>query len=97
MLLRFSATKTQKTQQPINSVEDLVLRIRQLIRLRVYDRDKIVSAMLKRYLPNSGEPGWSGETALPQSLKAQLDQNSIDHLVANVTGEIQMAHEQLAG
>ncbi|WP_336488974.1 hypothetical protein [Methylobacterium nigriterrae] len=98
MLLRFSATKTQKTPQPINGIEDLVLRIRQLIRHRGYDRDKIVSAMLKRYLPSSGGPGWTGETALRQSLtKAQLDQKSIDHLVANVSGEIQMAHERLAG
>ncbi|KAB1073746.1 hypothetical protein [Methylobacterium planeticum] len=98
MSMYYSVTKTQKADQPLNGIDELVGRIRQLVRHRGYERDKIVSAMLRRYLPNMGGAGWNGEASLRQVLtQAKLDQKSIDHLSANVVGEIHMAHERLAG
>jgi hypothetical protein len=72
--------------------------MRHLICHRGYDRDKIVSAILRRYLPNAGGMAWNGETVLRQNLtQAMLDQKSIDHLTANVSGELHMARDRLAG
>ena len=98
MSMYSSVKRTQKADQPLGGIDELILRMRQLIRHRGYDRDKIVSAILRRYLPNAGGSAWNGEAVLRQNLtQAKLDQRSIDHLVANVMGELHMAHERLAG
>ncbi|GJE46714.1 hypothetical protein [Methylobacterium soli] len=54
MSTNFSVRKTQKAEQPLGGIDELTVRMRQLIHHRGYDRGKIVSAILCRYLPNAG-------------------------------------------
>jgi hypothetical protein len=102
MLKRFSATKRDGTQSDPDAqrggIDELVLRIRQLIRHRGYDRTKITSEYLKRYLPGENDRTWQGETILRKHhASAQIDNGTLTYLVQNVHIELQMAHERLTG
>ncbi|GJD97313.1 hypothetical protein [Methylobacterium iners] len=99
MLKRFSATKRNGAQSelgtPEGSIDELVLHIRQLIRHRGYDRTKITSEYLKRYLPRENDRDWQGETILRRDhATGQIDSGTMAYLVANVRVELQMAHER---
>lgn len=102
MLKRFSATKkdgTQSSDDPKKvSIDELVTRIRQLVRHHGYDRTKITSARLKSYLPIRSEREWQGESLLRKHhATAQLDRGTLVYLVENVHIELQMAHERQTG
>lgn len=102
MLKRFSATKKVGAQGgPEGSdvgIDELVIRIKQLIRHRGYDRTKINSSCLKRYLTSERSRDWAGEGVLRQHYAtAQIDRRTFAYLVENVNIELQMAHERLTG
>lgn len=102
MLKRFSATKRDGTQSNLEGqtagIEELILRIRQLVRHRGYDRAKITSECLKRYLPSENDRNWQGESVLRMhQATAQIDRGTLAYLVENVQIEPQMAHERLTG
>jgi hypothetical protein len=102
MLKRFSATKRDGTQSSLEAqddgIDELILRTRQLIRHRGYDRTKITSGYLKRYLPSESAGTWQGEHLLRQHhANGQIDRGTLAYLVENVRIELQMAHERLSG
>ncbi|MDR7040529.1 hypothetical protein J2X36_005312 [Methylobacterium sp. BE186] len=98
MLRRFSSTTHKGSAARHDETEDLILGIRRLVRHSGYERDKIVSALLKQYLPNIGGTAWAGEASLRRDLKAaRLDARTIAYLTASAGGELQMAHERSVG
>lgn len=98
MLRRYSSTNLNASRPGPGGTDDLIVGIRRLVRHRGYERDKIVSALLKQFLPKIGGAAWAGEAALRRDLVAAcLDEKAIAYLVACAGGELQMAHERSVG
>ncbi len=72
-------------------IDALVIQIRRLVRHRGFARDKVVSAMLLKYIPADAGYAWNDEAALHTRLvKADLDMKTVDHLIASASLEIVM-------
>ncbi|MEA1834734.1 hypothetical protein U8607_21810 [Methylobacterium durans] len=98
MLRRYSSTTRNESTGRLDGAEDLILGIRRLVRHSGYERDKIVSALLKQFLPSAGGAAWAGEAALRRDIAAaRLDGRTIAYLIASAGGELQLAHERSVG
>lgn len=88
--MRYSAVKGGGSAQGGDRLEELTTQIGRLLRHRCYQREKVVSPMLRRHLPYDSGYAWQGEATLRERIKqAGLDAKSIDHLIVSVRAEFE--------
>lgn len=79
-------------------LDRLVVHLRQLAGHRGFDRDRVSSPLLRRFLPGSlaGRRDFTEGVARKRLVEARLDPNAVTYLIRSARDELAAAHAALA-
>lgn len=98
MLKRFSTTEGFASQKSVPTKDDLLNKLVRLIHQNGYARDKVVSDLLKRYLPAGQYTRETAEFELRKRfINLELEARTIVYLIENAETEIVLSRERAFG